>query len=375
MPININISNYEEYLLSAVDGELNAEELTALEIFLQQYPHIRQELSLLESTRIVPDKEVKFENIGLLYKPAEGISSGNYEQWLLQYVDNELFDPERKQLEQLIAGNPQIGRELALLQRARLTPDLSVTFGDKSPLYRQKSTRVRPLWWWSAAAVTVGLTVWLLPDIRQGKESGGQVAIQQPVQKQDSNLIGQHKNTISSDNGSSEGNVNLSNRNPEQNSSGMIADIEGKVVDKETSFPSRATGKTIASQKTPVIAANVNARSINKEPVAGEKHRTPDNADPILVKIPQPENTSGEVVKQLEERKIREDIVLAEANNLEVKSPVMANSERVINVPAAATAAPANVKGELVVSVTMNGDSKLLNGVANVARFLSRKKK
>jgi len=55
------------------------------------------------------------------------------------------------------------------------------------------------------------------------------------------------------------------------------------------------------------------------------------------------------------------------------KTAVMANAEKINNAPPAAAATPAN--GELVVAVTMNGDSKLLNGVANVARFLSRKKK
>jgi hypothetical protein len=39
------------------------------------------------------------------------------------------------------------------------------------------------------------------------------------------------------------------------------------------------------------------------------------------------------------------------------------------------TEASRPVQGELVVSVTMRGDSKILNGVANVARFFSKKKK
>jgi hypothetical protein len=74
-------------------------------------------------------------------------------------------------------------------------------------------------------------------------------------------------------------------------------------------------------------------------------------------------------VQQLQD-KINEQQIAATIE----KAPVMANAVTTNKVSEAAIA-PAPVNGELVVSVTMNGDSKLLNGVANVARFFSKKKK
>lgn len=377
MAINITISNYEEYLLSAVDGELNAEEQAALEAFLQQHPHIRQELSLLEATRLAPDEDLKFEGKGQLYRSDEGITPVNYELLMLQYVDNELHGPEKEHLEQLAARHPQIKQELALLQKARLTPDLSVTFGDKSSLYKRESRKVRPLWWWSAAAaVVVGLGVWLLPGAVQQK--GGQMAVQQPASGTGKGTEGSlaHENqghSVSEGNRAPAGEAPLNGNitGNDQSSADLIASAT------ETKAPANrtpATEKNKPAQRTTVTTAGVN--TAGNVPAESEKHRIPDNTAPVIARIPQPENTSREVVRQLEERRIQEDVAIA-GNNLEVKPPVMANSEKMVNTPAAAAApaAQSDVKGELVVSVTMNGDSKLLNGVANVARFFSRKKK
>ncbi|MCK7558828.1 hypothetical protein MKQ70_29135 [Chitinophaga sedimenti] len=41
----------------------------------------------------------------------------------------------------------------------------------------------------------------------------------------------------------------------------------------------------------------------------------------------------------------------------------------------ALAAAPAPIQGELFMSVSSSGESKIMNGVTNVARFLSKKKK
>lgn len=377
MAVNINISNYEEFLLSAVDGELNGEEMAALEAFMQQHPDVRKELALLEATKLRPDEEVMFDEKEALYKNAGVLSATNYERFLLDYVDNELSVSEKRELEVLISQHPQIQQELSLLQAARLTPDFAVTFGNKASLYRRRErSKVRPLWWWSAAAaVVVGLSVWLLPGQRSGENP--QMAANQSAAKGDSPAAKQSANQQ----------VNTSSLadagNPAGKSSEEVSNTTAADEKRDADVIARATGIGKTSQAN-VIAQKGADNRMNKTAVpdvtVSEQQqqeaaidRLPDSRLPALAKLPQPASTSGEVVQRLQEKTEQQEKILAQ--NVTVvpeKTAVMANAEKINDAPPA-PAAPAN--GELVVAVTMNGDSKLLNGVANVARFLSRKKK
>lgn len=379
MAVNINISNYEEFLLSAIDGELNEEEMAAMEAFMQQHPEIRKELALLEASKLRPDEGMTFDAKETLYRNTDVLSVTNYERFLLDYVDNELSVSQKRELETLISQHPHIQKDLSLLRAARLTPDLSVTFENKASLYRKERTKVRPLWWWSAAAaVVVGLTVWLLPGQRSGE--GAQVAVNQSVITDDTPGVQQGDNQQTTT-------PSLADvGKPADTSSGEPSKITAADENSKTGTESRITGSMTGKTSSGNVIAQsgtdsqVNKRSASDAAVNEPKQeagidRIPDNRLPVLAKIPQPASTSVEVVQQLQEKTEQQEKILAEnVTAVPEKTAVMANAEKISDaIPAAA--APTNVKGELVVAVTMNGDSKLLNGVANVARFLSRKKK
>ncbi|PWV53713.1 hypothetical protein [Chitinophaga sp. S165] len=379
MAVNINISNYEEFLLSAIDGELNGEEMAALEAFMLEHPDVRKELALLESTKLSPDAGMTFDAKDMLYKNTSVLSATNYERYLLDYVDNELSVSEKRELETLISQHPHIQKDLLLLQAARLTPDLSVTFENKASLYRKERTRVRPLWWWSAAAaVVVGLTVWLLPGQRSGNDEGTQVAVNKPGTSVNSSAVepsaSQQANTPSlADAGkpagtATEASKTTADENREAASITRTMNSAGKNTAQSNAIAQASSDNRI-NQRSASDATNNESKA-----ETGIDH-IPDNRLTALAKIPQPASTSGEVVQQLQEKATQQEKILAEnVTAVPEKTAVMANAEKISDaIPAAA--APTNVKGELVVAVTMNGDSKLLNGVTNVARFLSRKKK
>lgn len=375
MSVIINISNYEEFLLSAVDGELNGEEMAALEVFMQQHPDVRKELELLQGLKLQPDGGMKFGNREMLYRNTEGLSVNNYGGFLLDYVDNELSMSERTELDALIRQHPHIQKDLMLLQASKLSPDLSVTFGDKASLYRNNQrTRVRPIWGWSAAAaVVVGLSIWLLPGQRAA--DAPQVAIKQtpsnagntpavPAPAPSVADAGKPGDTIA------EG-VRTADPAVEKNNEAIAGNTHESYIPGKTTRNNAIaqTGAITSAEREP--DANVTEGRTQQAPVID---RIPDNRLPALANIPQPATTSGEVVQQLQEKTAQQEKSLAQnVAPVPERTPVMANAEK-LNIPAPeVAAAPANA--ELVVTVTMNGDSKLLNGVANVARFLSRKKK
>jgi hypothetical protein len=128
----------------------------------------------------------------------------------------------------------------------------------------------------------------------------------------------------------------------------------------------KSAGKQLVAGNIKTVVPSVNTTDKqNQQPETDNSN----NNNIGLTKLAQPVPTSGEIVEQLQ-NKINEQQIAATD-----KAPVMANASTISKVSEAVAAPAAPVQGELVVSVTMNGDSKLLNGVANVARFFSKKKK
>jgi len=347
LAINIDISNYEEYLLSAVDGELNEEEQAALEVFLQLHPTYRQEFLLLQSARIVPDNELRFDGKEMLYRQSASntLSAGNYEGFLLDYVDKELNTADQRKVEALAQQHPHISRELRLLEASRLMPDLSVRFPDKKRLYRN-TNRVRGIWWWAAAAAVVaGVAVVMIPP-RHTATQGTEMAVhqQQPVVTTPSY--------------------------PSSPSAQQVVK-EAEVLEKPAVANRQiASSRPVPTHVTPAVAVPQPAVPVTK--------REDNPASVALNKLPQPESTTSEIVQQLKEQKEQQQIANSGITNETDKAPVIAKSENNNKEDAMntrVTDASRPVQGELVVSVTMRGDSKILNGVANVARFFSKKKK
>ena len=66
--MNIDVTNYEEWLFRKVENDLNAEELKQLETFLVQHPEYRAELDAFEKTVLVPDQSLVFRNKQVLYR-------------------------------------------------------------------------------------------------------------------------------------------------------------------------------------------------------------------------------------------------------------------------------------------------------------------
>lgn len=60
--------NYEEYMLLYADNELNEAEVKTLMAFVEEHPELKKELNAYAATKLVPDKELVFENKDILLK-------------------------------------------------------------------------------------------------------------------------------------------------------------------------------------------------------------------------------------------------------------------------------------------------------------------
>ncbi len=153
----ITISNYEEFFLLYTDGELSASEKQAVEQFVQENPHLAEELGMLQQMRL-PADELLFADKALLYKHGEaGISLENYETQFLSYVDNELDASQKNSVETFVLQHPALQDEFMLLKKTKLEPE-TILFPDKASLYRKEEKERRIIYMrWQRVAVAAAL--------------------------------------------------------------------------------------------------------------------------------------------------------------------------------------------------------------------------
>ncbi|MRG46338.1 hypothetical protein GFS24_14540 [Chitinophaga sp. SYP-B3965] len=344
MSTDINISNYEDYLYSYVDGELQAEEIAALESFLEMHPQFQAELDVLMSTRLQPEIMV-FSNKASLYRGSE-ISLQTYESHLLSYIDGELNQQEKAAFEQFVSQHAHVQQELKIWQATKVAADTSVRFEDRSVLYRKTSRRIaiRPAYWWGAAAVVAGALFFLtLSDTTETKNI---VAVKQPAVTVPETAV------------------------PESGTTGAAT--------ATTTNPAVTTPETAATTGNVATAPAVAAIAPKSAPKAVRQDAAPVKEETLLAAANTADLTNIPTEKpaeQLNNKAIAQDI--SQQLKQIPGSEVAANRPSIeVGTPTSlATPAPAAEPGELIMSVTGNGlESKVLDKVTNVARFFARKK-
>ncbi len=158
--MNVTRHNYEEFFLLYVDNELSIQERKAVEDFVDAHPELREELEALLQTQLKAPG-LTFDK-SALYKPAVD------EEFLVQYIDNELNDAEREKIELYVKENEAAAKELALLQRTVLEPE-PITFGNKEVLYRREA-KVIPAFHWrhmlaAASVLLIGALLWISKEM------------------------------------------------------------------------------------------------------------------------------------------------------------------------------------------------------------------
>lgn len=373
MSIEINISNYESYLLSYIDGELNGDEQAALELFLKKHPQFRQELELLEGTRLVPDEQLVFDNKAALYRTASP-AAVDYEELMLGYIDGELTPSEEITLQAYLEQHPAAQAELRLLQATKLTTDTTLVFADKASLYRSSKRRILPVyrrigWGAAAAAVVAGLIIWLLPAGQQPSTAPAIASANKPTVTAPANKV------------SPEAAPQLAVPGTPQSADAPLLAANSKPAAAQNTDASLATkGKSATTQSADasLLAKNSKvAASRVKKPVAVSEPTlaaaTPKADAPVISQLPPQRNSMSEVVEQ----HLQQANVTVAAVHPEIKEPVMASTKQVTdysntNKVTPVTEQPA-APGELIMSVS-GSDSRILDKVTNVAKFFSRKR-
>jgi anti-sigma factor RsiW len=362
----ITTQNYETFLLSYIDGELNAAEQQALEAFLKKHPHLQQELDTWQATRLTASDTPQFEHKEMLYRHAGTLTLENYESYLLSYIDGELNEAEEQTLQAFLQQHPALQETLQLFRRTRLEADADLRMPDKAVLYRNRGGRnIQPVWWWgAAAAVVIGIMVWLQPALRLADNTAP--------------IAGTGNKKPAADN------AQQLQRNAAPKRSITKVPLETLQVQEAPALaankPAAKPAQTQAEVKntTSVQQKALQPASAKDQRPAGKNVNNNSSSNAIvLAQLPQPRATSEEVVQQHMEKAVQAatpPIQEVAANHAE-QNPVMASTMKVQHTPEPEQPSAAPVQGELIMSVTSTGESRLLNGVASVAKFFSKKKR
>ncbi len=153
--MNINLHNYESFFLMYVDDELSAAERLSVQRFLQQYPHLKEELRMLKALVLPIEEGIGFDKNDLYKSTGEA----NLQAEMLLLLDDELPLEDSKLLIEKMAANEKMQESFSQLKKTKLDPQEVLAFPHKKILYKREDRKIFYARFakWAVAAALVGL--------------------------------------------------------------------------------------------------------------------------------------------------------------------------------------------------------------------------
>lgn len=135
----INESNYEEFFVNEVEGNLNAEQLQVLNQFIDSNPALAADRALYQRTRLEADLTINYdgeslaaENQAAAITAFDGIDEANYEEFFIDEAEGNLSAEQLLALNQFITSNSALAADRELYQSTRLKADQSIVYQGES---------------------------------------------------------------------------------------------------------------------------------------------------------------------------------------------------------------------------------------------------
>jgi hypothetical protein len=170
MKMKIDRNNYEAYFIDYLDGILSLEEIDLLLDFLNENPDLKEELKGLERIKIEESKEYvpAFNHL----KKTDFDHPEIFEETCIRAIENELNRQELELFQLHLAQNPEHKKEFDLFRATISEPDALIIFESKQQLKKKGKVIVPYFWYAAAAAVLLGIFLFL-PGKKQPVETTG----------------------------------------------------------------------------------------------------------------------------------------------------------------------------------------------------------
>ncbi|MEY2830332.1 MAG: hypothetical protein RIQ33_2190, partial [Bacteroidota bacterium] len=117
------------------------------------------------------------------------INRNNYEEYFINYMENELTATERKAVEAFVEANTDLKSELELFESTKLVADEKIVFSNKESLLQKDSTKIIAWKWnWNVFSIAaiflllIGAGWWVF----QHSEHNNQLSAKSEIPKTDS---------------------------------------------------------------------------------------------------------------------------------------------------------------------------------------------
>ncbi len=159
---NITIHNYESWFIDYIEGNLDADSMAALTLFLKDHPELKLELEEFDNLSLTPTS-VQFQDKNQLRKDERALSNPHMNlstfttNDFIAYHEGDLSDIEKKQVLTFIEKNKAAKIEFDQLAEVYLQPT-EVIFKNKDILYK-KGGVIIPLFVRYAVAASILLMI------------------------------------------------------------------------------------------------------------------------------------------------------------------------------------------------------------------------
>lgn len=94
------------------------------------------------------------------------ITINNYEEWMIDYIEGNLSNDQRKQLAEFLEFHPELKAELELFEQTKLQPDSEVVFVNKELLRKKENGKVITMMSWVKYSVSIAAALMVFIGVR-----------------------------------------------------------------------------------------------------------------------------------------------------------------------------------------------------------------
>jgi len=145
---NINIDNYEIFIIDYLDGKLSQDQSVDLMSFLDENPEIKEDIEDLNNFSLQANNEnYDFSKLKkpLKLNPPTNINSKNIDKYLIAELEGDISESEKEEIRVFIVANPQFLKSQTLIVKTKLIADKRIKLVDKTLLYKLLSEIDEPI--------------------------------------------------------------------------------------------------------------------------------------------------------------------------------------------------------------------------------------
>lgn len=195
--MKIDLTNYEEKFLDYHEGNLKAEEVAELFLFLEHHPELKEEFECFEGINIKGNEVQTIFPDKLFIKQLTTPSIESIDQWLIAEIEGDLNLSQSILLSSFLKNNPSFEKDRALYQNSKLTVGIAEFYPTKNNLKKKSISTIgrgitSKLWYSAAAVLILIIGAWY---VLQTPQVNPETAVIVPV-KIDNNKSTNQRNQI-----------------------------------------------------------------------------------------------------------------------------------------------------------------------------------